>query len=57
MSKINCQVRQASSNIDAKHYDTERGNGYVFDLSAVFQFFFHKIKLFFVILSPIIRIG
>ena len=24
MSKINCQVRQASSNIDAKHYDTER---------------------------------
>ena len=22
--KINCQVRQASSNVDAKHYDTER---------------------------------
>ena len=22
--KINCQVRQASSNLDAKHYDTER---------------------------------
>ena len=22
--KINCTVRQASSNIDAKHYDTER---------------------------------
>ncbi len=24
MTKINCQVRQASSNIDAKHYDTAR---------------------------------
>ena len=24
MTKINCQVRQASSNVDAKHYDTER---------------------------------
>ena len=24
MSKINCTVRQASSNLDAKHYDTER---------------------------------
>ncbi|MBQ3873193.1 MAG: 5-dehydro-4-deoxy-D-glucuronate isomerase, partial [Bacteroidales bacterium] len=24
MSKINCTVRQASSNVDAKHYDTER---------------------------------
>ena len=22
--KLNCQVRQASSNVDAKHYDTER---------------------------------
>ena len=22
--KMNCQVRQASSNVDAKHYDTER---------------------------------
>ena len=22
--KPNCQVRQASSNVDAKHYDTER---------------------------------
>ena len=24
MTKINCQVRQASSNVDAKHYDTAR---------------------------------
>ena len=24
MSKVNCTVRQASSNVDAKHYDTER---------------------------------
>ena len=24
MSKVNCTVRQASSNLDAKHYDTER---------------------------------
>ena len=24
MAKINCTVRQASSNVDAKHYDTER---------------------------------
>ena len=22
--KLNCEVRQASSNLDAKHYDTER---------------------------------
>ena len=22
--KINCQVRQASSNVDARHYDTQR---------------------------------
>ena len=24
MAKVNCTVRQASSNVDAKHYDTER---------------------------------
>ena len=24
MTKIHCTVRQASSNVDAKHYDTER---------------------------------
>ena len=24
MTKVHCTVRQASSNVDAKHYDTER---------------------------------